>query len=89
MAVVIGDMDATVTAHRQRLFHRLLDPVATDAEYGQVTIAKLLLELHRLLDGVLVVFVHPPGEIGVVVPVAFGVDLELRFHVRNLFDADQ
>jgi hypothetical protein len=67
-------------------FSSSLDPVRTDGENSQVRITDLLLELHSLLDGIFVLLIHSPSEVGTVIPVAFAIQLELRFHVRNLLD---
>lgn len=83
------DMDRTVAPHGQGLFDRLTHPVRTDGEDRDLRgVAQLLFQLDRLLHGVLVVLVHPPGQVGLVVPYTLAVRLEPGLHVRYLLDTD-
>ena len=85
--VIISDMRATITAHSQRFLHHFFDPVRPDTEDSKICITNLTLKLHRLLDSIFVIFVHPPGEIGAFVPVTFAIQLKPRLHIWNLLDA--
>ncbi len=87
--IVVGDMGSTVTAHGQGLFHGLLDLLGTNAQHGQIGIFNLFFQLHRLFDGIFIVLVHPPGQIGLVIPGAAGIYLEFRFHIGNLLYTDE
>ena len=82
-------MHGAVRPHGQAGAERLFDSVGAEGHDDDLSLAALLLDLQRLLDGELVVGRHDPRDAGGVDGAAVAGDLHLRRRVRHLLDHDE